>query len=126
MSLRTPLGRVRGLGSAMSGTEHWWHQKVTSIALVPLVIWFIVSIVALIGADYAVFVAWLRSPLVAIIMVLLLVATYYHMRLGLQMVIEDYVHDKALKLASRLAVDFFSFALAVAGIFAVLKLAFGG
>jgi len=126
MSRRTALGRVRGLGSAMSGTDHWWHQRVTAVALVPLVIWFVTSIVGLVGADYAVVVAWLRNPLVAIIMVLLLSATYYHLRLGLQVVIEDYVHDQALKVTARVGVDFFCIALAAACVFAVLKLAFGG
>ena len=124
--LRTPLGRVRGLGSAKQGTDHWWMQRLTALALVPLTIWFVASVVALAGAEYAQVVNWLRSPVVAISMMLLVGVTLHHAQAGLQVVIEDYVHDESGKLALILAVKAAAFVLALAGIFAVLKIAFGG
>jgi succinate dehydrogenase / fumarate reductase membrane anchor subunit len=124
--LRTPLGRVRGLGSAKEGVGHWWAQRVTSVALVPLIFWFVASIIGLIGADYASFVAWIRHPLNTILMTLLLAVGFYHLQLGLQVVIEDYVHNEAARLASIIAVKFAAALLALAGIFSVLKIAFGG
>ena len=124
MSYRTPLGRVRGLGSAKGGTHHWWMQRVTAIALVPLSVWFILSLVALSGADHAAAAQWLASPLPAILMILLIIATFHHLQLGLQVVIEDYVHGEGMKLACIIAVKLGSFALAVAAGFAVLKVAF--
>ncbi len=126
MALRTPLGRVRGLGAAKEGVEHWWMVRLTSIALVPLTIWFVASIVALAGADYAEVVAWLRSPVVAVTMVLLVGITFHHTQAGLQVVIEDYVHDEAAKIAAIIVVKAASLVLGLAGIFAVLKIAFGG
>lgn len=126
MSLRTPLGRVRGLGSAKEGVAHWWTQRVTALALIPLAIWFVASVVSLAGADYAEVVIWLRAPVVAALMVLLLVAAFYHAALGLQVVIEDYVHEEGAKLAAILLVKAVCLVLALAGVFAVLKIAFGG
>jgi succinate dehydrogenase / fumarate reductase, membrane anchor subunit len=126
MALRTPLGRVRGLGAAKEGVEHWWMVRLTSIALVPLTIWFVASIVALAGADYAEVIAWLRSPVVAVTMVLLIGITFHHTQAGLQVVIEDYVHDEAAKLAAIIVVKAAALVLGLAGIFAVLKIAFGG
>lgn len=124
--LRTPLGRVRGLGAAKEGVGHWWAQRVTAVALVPLVLWFVASIVGLIGADHAAFVAWVRQPLNAILMTVLLAAGFHHLQLGLQVVIEDYVHCEAVKLTALVVVKFAAVLLALAGIFSVLKLAFGG
>ncbi len=126
MSLQHPLGRVRGLGSAKTGSEHWWAQRVTAVALVPLTLWFIYSALALAGADYAAAKAWLGTPINAILMVLLVVATFHHVQLGLQVVIEDYIHGEASKVAALVAVKLGCVALAVAAVFSVLKVSFGG
>jgi succinate dehydrogenase / fumarate reductase membrane anchor subunit len=123
--LRSPLGRALGLGSAKEGVEHWWRQRVTAIALVPLAVWFVVAVIGLAGADRAVFVAWLHHPLAAVMFVLLLIATFWHAALGLQVVIEDYVHSEALKLGTIVVMRLLCFALAALGIFAVLQLALG-
>lgn len=124
MDSRTPLGRARGLGSAKTGTGHWWHQTLTSIALVPLVIWFVTSIAGIASADYATTVAWLSTPHVAIIMLLFLFAGFYHLKIGLEVVIEDYVHDEVLKVTTQIAVLFAIIATGLACAFSVLKLAF--
>ena len=123
--LRTPLGRALGLGSAKEGVEHWWVQRVTAVALVPLTLWFVAAVVAHIGADHASAVVWLGSPLTAIAMILLVVATFAHMALGLQVVIEDYVHHEATKIASLVLVRLACWALGAAALFAVLRVAFG-
>ena len=123
--MRTPLGRARGLGSAKEGAGHWWHQQLTSIALVPLTVWFIASVAGLAGADYATTVTWLSSRLVAVIMLLFLGAGFYHLRLGLQVMIEDYVHDEVLKTGCQILVLFATIAIGLACVFAELKLAFG-
>jgi succinate dehydrogenase / fumarate reductase membrane anchor subunit len=123
--LRTPLGRALGLGSAKEGVEHWWVQRVTAVALVPLTLWFVVALVAHLGADHASAVVWLGSPLTAIAMILLVVATFVHMALGLQVVIEDYVHHEGMKIASLMLVRLGCWALGAAALFAVLRVAFG-
>ena len=122
--LRSPLGRALGLGSAKEGVEHWWLQRVTAVALVPLVLWFVAALVRHLGADHAAAVAWLRSPLSAVAMILLVLATFVHMALGLQVVIEDYVHHEATKLASLILVRLACWALGAAALFAVLRIAF--
>jgi len=124
MSLRSPLGRVRGLGSAKDGTAHWWAQRLTAVALVPLILWFVASLCAMTGADYDAVRAWIASPLVAILLVLLIVAAFHHMQLGLQVVIEDYVHGEFCKIAGIVLVKFAAVALGVAAVFSVLKIAF--
>jgi succinate dehydrogenase / fumarate reductase, membrane anchor subunit len=124
--MRSPLGRARGLGSAREGVEHWWMQRVTAAALIPLTLWFVVSLIALTGSDYNAFIAWLKAPFVAILMVLLLVALFHHMALGLQVVVEDYVHSDRAKIPTVLAIRLACFALAVAGIFATVRIAFDG
>ena len=123
-SMRSPLGLALGLGSARDGVEHWRLQRVTAIALVPLTVWFAASLMARAGNDYAAFIAWLRMPFATILMVLLLTTLFYHTALGLQVVIEDYVHS-GMKIPVLLSVRFGCFALAVAGIFATLRVAFG-
>jgi succinate dehydrogenase membrane anchor subunit len=123
--LRTPLGRALGLGSAKQGVEHWWVQRVTAVALVPLTLWFVAALVAHLGADHASAVVWLGSPLTAIAMILLVVATFVHMALGLQVVIEDYVHHEATKIVSLVLVRLACWALGAAALFAVLRVAFG-
>lgn len=122
MSLRTPLGKVRGLGSAKEGTDHFWMQRLTAVALVPLTLWFVVGVVAHAGASYGDFVAWLSSPLSGGLMILLLVATFYHALLGLQVVIEDYVHTEWKKLASLIVMRFLCILLGVIGVLSVLKI----
>ena len=116
MSLKSPIGRARGLGSAKDGLHHWWMQRVTAVALIPLTLWFVASLISLAGAGYAETVAWLGSPVVAVLMIALIIATFYHAALGLQVVIEDYVHHEGVKLVTLLGVK----------LLAVLKLAFGG
>ena len=126
MSFRTPLGRVRGLGSAREGTHHWWVQRVTAIALVPLTVWFVVSILMLIGADRGAILDWLGNPVTAGLLVLLIVATFHHGQLGLQVVIEDYVHTEAWKIGLIVFVKLASLLFGGIAIVSVLKLAFGG
>lgn len=125
-SMRTPLARVRGLGSAKEGVHHWWAQRLTAIALVPLSLWFVVSVAGLAGMDHAEAAAWVGSPTVTVLLVLLVAATFWHAQLGVQVVIEDYVHNEAVKLVALIAVKFAAVLLAVATIVAVLRLAFGG
>lgn len=125
MSQRSPLGRARGLGSAREGTAHWWAQRLTALALVPLTLWVVMSLVSLIGADYSAVAGWLASPLTAVLMILLLAMTFHHAQLGAQVVIEDYVHNEALKIAGIIAVKFLALLLGLASIFAVLMIALG-
>ena len=126
MSMRSPLGRVRGLGSAKDGTGHWWVQRLTAVALVPLTIGFVISVIGLAGAAHAAFTAWLSSPVVAGLMILLIIATFHHAQLGLQVVIEDYIHDDGIKIATLLVVKGLALLLGVIGVLAVLKIAVGG
>jgi succinate dehydrogenase / fumarate reductase membrane anchor subunit len=123
--LRSPLGRAVGLGSAKEGVDHWWAQRVSAVALIVLGLWFVASLVALAGAERATVTAWLHGPLAAILTILTLAAVFYHSALGLQVVIEDYVHAEGVKIAAVVLVRLISLALAVAGIFAVLRIAFG-
>ncbi len=125
MSIRTPIGRVRGLGSARSGTEHFWHQRLTAIANVFLVSAFVVILVSLLGSSHARVHQILGSPFVAIVMLLMVGSVTYHMKIGMQVIIEDYVHDEAWKFAAIIANTFFAIAVAVACAFALLKISFG-
>jgi len=124
-SLRTPLGHVRGLGSAKDGTHHWWMQRVTAVALVPLTLWFVVGLIGHVGAEQSVVQAWLGNPVNAALMILFVATAYFHGYLGTQVVIEDYVHNELLKVASILAVKFAAAFLGIVSIIAVLKLATG-
>ena len=124
--MRSPLGRAIGLGSAKEGVEHWWRQRLTALALVPLGLWFVATILAHLGADYEEAIGWLGAPIPAIFMIVLIGVTFYHTALGIQVVIEDYVHQEWVKLGSLVAVRFCCLLLAVAGIFAVLRIALGG
>jgi succinate dehydrogenase / fumarate reductase membrane anchor subunit len=121
----TPMRRVRGLGAARSGTRDFWHQRVTSVAAIPLSIALVVIIVALMGRSHAAVAQILGSPLVAVIMLLFIFNTAYHMWIGMQEIILDYVHEDRYKLAALMANTFFTFAVALASAFAILKLAFG-
>ena len=124
-NMRTPLARVRGLGSAKSGTQHFWHQRLTAIANVPLTIGFIAILMSLLGRGHAAVVQILGSPLVAIVMLLFIGSATYHMKIGMQVIIEDYVHDEKLKVAAIIANTFFAIAVAAVTVFAILKLSFG-
>jgi succinate dehydrogenase / fumarate reductase membrane anchor subunit len=124
--MRTPLGRALGLGSAKEGVGHWWSQRLTALALVPLSLWFVASIISLAGADFVAFTAWVASPLVSVLLILTILATFWHAMLGTQVVIEDYVHGEGAKLALLVLVRFACFALGLAAVFAVLRIAFGG
>ncbi|MEM9289422.1 MAG: succinate dehydrogenase, hydrophobic membrane anchor protein [Pseudomonadota bacterium] len=124
MSLKTPLGQVRGLGSAKSGTHHWWLQRVTAIGMLLLMIWFVVSLIGLRGASFEEATAWISQPLVSVIMLVLIGTAFYHMRLGIQVVIEDYLHG-ALRIAGIVALNFGTALLSAACLFSVLKIAFG-
>jgi len=126
MSFRTPLGRARGLGTAKQGTGHWLAQRITAVALIPLSLWFVMSVMIYMRADYVTVSIWLHSSVVSVLLVLLLGTLYYHAYLGLQMVIEDYVHDEWLKVSSLMLTKFICVLLAAAGIFAILRVAFGG
>jgi len=121
--MRSPLGRALGLGSAKEGVGHWWRQRVTALALVPLTLWFVIAVIGLVGADRAAVVAWVKSPLPALMLVLLLVTTFYHAALGLQVVIEDYIHGEAMRVATLLVMRLLCVVFAVRGILAVLTMA---
>ena len=123
--LRTPLRNVRGLGSAKYGTEHWWHQRLTALALVPLMLWFVIGVIAHLGADYAEFAAWMASPYSATMMILFLGVGFHHAAAGMQVVLEDYVHNEPVKVASIIVVTFALYAMAAICIVSVLKLTFG-
>ena len=125
MGRATPIGRVRGLGSAKSGTGHWWQQRVTAVGNLILVVWFIVSLMRLPGLDYAAVVLWLRQPVAAVPMLLLIISVFWHFRLGLQVFIEDYLHAEGSKLFALLALNFYALAGAAVGVFCVLKIALG-
>ena len=123
--MRTPMRRVRGLGAAHSGTRDFWHQRVTSVAGIPLTIALVVIVIALLGRSHAAVVQILGSPIVAIIMLLFIINMAYHMWIGMQEIIVDYVHEDKLKLASLMANTFFVFAVVFASVFAILKISFG-
>lgn len=123
MGTGTQLGRVRGLGAAKSGTGHWWMQRVTAVSNFALMVWFVVSLVRLPALDYATVVAWLQQPLTAIPMLLLIASVFYHFRLGVQVVLEDYT--VGLRVPSLFLLNFFVIALGFTAAFCVLKIAFG-
>jgi succinate dehydrogenase / fumarate reductase, membrane anchor subunit len=122
-SMRSPLSRALGLGSAKTGVEQWWRERISALALVPLTVWFAASIIMHTNSDYVTLIAWLRTPIVSLLMVLLLAGIFYHAALGLQVVIEDYVHS-ALKTLALLGMRFGCCGLAVAGILAIMRIAF--
>jgi succinate dehydrogenase / fumarate reductase membrane anchor subunit len=124
-SMRTPLGRVRSLGASHSGTSDFWRQRVTAVAMVLLIVPVIVVVMMLLGRNQAGAAQILGSPLVAIILLLFIIASAWHMKIGMQVVIEDYVQSEKLKLAAIMANNFFSVAVALASIYAILKLSSG-
>ena len=125
MTLRTPLGHVRGLGSAKSGTKQFWHQRLTSVASVPLSIFFIVLVVSLIGRNHAAAVQILGSAWIAVLLLLFILTIAYHMQIGMQEIIEDYAHGELSRLVLLIANTFFSIAIGLASVFAILKISFG-
>lgn len=120
------MGRARGLGSAKEGTAHWWHQRVTAIALVLLLTWFVISLLVLADASYAEARAWIGHPVVTGLLILTIVFTFYHLKLGLQVVVEDYVHSEFLKLGTLMAVSAACIVTGLACVLSVLHVAFGG
>ncbi|MBD0414029.1 succinate dehydrogenase, hydrophobic membrane anchor protein [Oryzicola mucosus] len=124
--MRTPLAKVRGLGSAKEGTEHFWRQRLTAVSNVPLTLFFVGLLIALSGGDFADVRASLSNPFVGLVLALFMISGLYHMRLGMQVIIEDYIHGEGLKILLVMLNTFFTIAVGVASIFALLKLAFGG
>lgn len=126
MGTGTELGRVRGLGSARGGTHHWINQRITAVGNVILLPWLLFSLLRLPSLDHASVTDWLAEPLVAVPMILMVVSVFYHFRLGLQVVIEDYIHEEALKFGALLLLNFYAIGVGALGIFAVAKIAFTG
>ena len=125
MALRSDLGRVRGLGSAKDGTSHWWAQRITAVALLPLSIWLVFSLISLVGVDRDGFKVWLDSPGSFVLMILFLIALFYHMQLGLQVVIEDYLHNERNKVILLISNKLLAVFCIVSSIAALMKIAFG-
>ena len=125
MSLRSPLGRVLGAGSAKQGTQHWWVQRLTSVALVPLSVWFLVSLLTLPSFGHATVVAWMAQSPTALLLILLVLIGTWHSQLGVRVVVEDYVHGAGARTVSLVALTFAHGLLAAAGVVAVLRVALG-
>jgi succinate dehydrogenase / fumarate reductase membrane anchor subunit len=126
IDLRTPLSRARGLGSAKQGVHHWWAQRITAVALIPLVAWFAISLIMMSGADYAVVRVWIGSPVVMVLLTLTIVIGLHHGQLGMQEVVEDYVHNEGMKLALIVLLRFTAVFFGLAAIVAILRIGFGG
>lgn len=124
MDMRTPLGKVRGLGSAKSGTDHFWKMRVTSVALVPLMLFYVVFLIMYAGKPYADVVSALSNPFVATINALTIIASIVHMKLGMEEIIQDYIHSEVMKLALLVLNSFFSLLVGGLCLFAALKIAF--
>lgn len=126
MGSGTGIGRVRGLGSAKHGSMHWWRQRVTAVGNLLLVTWFVVSLFRLPSYQHAAMVQWIGSPIVAVPLILMAISVFYHLRLGLQVIMEDYVHEEGGKIFFVLLLNFYAIAGAALSIFSILKIAFGG
>jgi succinate dehydrogenase / fumarate reductase membrane anchor subunit len=125
MSLRSPLGKVLGTGSAKDGTGHWWAQRVTAVALIPLTLWFFIELLTLPGLDFETVKAWLAMPMSGFLAVLTVAVLTYHAYLGTTVIVEDYVHAPGLKVATLMVLRFLYVLFGGAGIFAILRVAFG-
>lgn len=125
MSLMTPLNRVLGLGQAKGAAEHWWFQRLTAVALIPLGLWFALALLALPSFEHGALVAWVRQPATSILLILMIVAVGYHSSLGVQVVVEDYVTGKGAKAVTLMGSTLAHVGLTIAAVFAVLKIAFG-
>lgn len=123
-AVQSDLGRARGLGASHHGFGHWWHQRVTAVANLFLMLWLAWSVATMAGWDYGAFTSWLAAPLNAVLMILAVISVFYHAALGTQVIAEDYIHAQGLKLATLLLLRFTCFAGAVACLFAILKIAF--
>lgn len=126
MKLRTPISLARGLGSAKEGVHHWWMQRMTAVALVPLALWFVASLLCVVHADYTAMTEWVGRPVNTVLLALFLFTAFYHAMLGLQVVIEDYVHGEGAKIVSLLVMKFLLVLLGALSVIAVLRIAFGG
>ena len=124
--LRTPLSKIEGLGSAKAGTLHFWHQRMTAVALVPLSVWFVASALAYVGAEQGAVAAYFSQPVNAIPMFLFILASTYHMSLGVQIIIEDYFHNEGQKIALLMLNRFAAWAIGAASAFALVKMALSG
>ncbi len=125
MGTGTGIGRVRGLGSAKTGAHHWWMQRLTAGGNILLLLWFVLSLLRLPSLSHKMVVQWMQSPLVAVPLILLVANTFWHFRMGLQVVIEDYQHDQS-RIVAIVLLNFYTIAAAALAIFAILKIAFGG
>ncbi|HZO24292.1 MAG TPA: succinate dehydrogenase, hydrophobic membrane anchor protein [Steroidobacteraceae bacterium] len=124
-SLRSPLGRVAGLGAARGGVQHWWLQRLTSIALVPLAVWFLVCLLRLPAFDHATVTGWMSQTWTAVLLILLLLVACWHSQIGIRVIVEDYVHGAGARTLTLVIVTFAHTFIAFAGVFAILKVAFG-
>jgi succinate dehydrogenase / fumarate reductase membrane anchor subunit len=125
VSMRTPLARVKGLGASGHGVEHWWIHRMTAVSNIPLIIAFVIIVAALAGSSYQEAIAIISHPLVAIILILAVLSVTNHMRLGMQIIIEDYVHTKGYKIAAVIANNFYAVIIAVACLYAIVKVSLG-
>ena len=126
MKYRSPLSKAIGLGSAKHGFSHWWWQRISAVALIPLTLWFVYSVVTLVGQDYNMVVGWVADPIQASLLLLFVLTSLFHAQTGLQVVIEDYIHTPWLNLSALLLVKFSSVVMAVVAIISVLKVVLGG
>jgi succinate dehydrogenase / fumarate reductase membrane anchor subunit len=120
--MQSPLVGARGLGSARSGSRHWWLQRVTALALAPLTVWFVISFTVLINADHRAYSRWIGSPLNAVLMILLMIVLFYHMALGLQVIAEDYLHSDRIKLFAIISIQFGCLVLVITGVVSILRM----
>ncbi len=125
MSLETPLAKVKGLGSAKRGTHHWWQQRLTAIALVPLSLWFISSLLMMTSMDHDTVIQWIRSPLTTVLLILFIISLFYHTQLGMQVVVEDYIDIEWQKITCVVLIDFLAVLAGMAAVIAVLKVFLG-